>query len=105
MAKKSMKKSSRMPKLRCSGRIYRIPLSPFQQIEKCVIKCWMKTLFFWRCGSCDYETQMVYSCLYQDKIRKFMIYVQPKDEDPAVLKANFRIRFEIKNALLQILKN
>ncbi len=37
-------------------------------------------------GSCDYETQMVYSCLYQDKIRKFMIYVQPKDEDPAVLK-------------------
>ena len=45
-----------------------------------------ETLFFWRCGSCDYETQMVYSCLYQDKIRKFMIYVQPKDEDPAVLK-------------------
>ena len=39
-----------------------------------------ETLFFWRCGSCDYETQMVYSCLYQDKIRKFMIYVQPKDE-------------------------
>ena len=45
-----------------------------------------ETLFFWRCGSCDYETEMVYSCLYQDKIRKFMIYVQPKDEDPAVLK-------------------
>lgn len=45
-----------------------------------------ESLFFWRCGSCDYETQMVYSCLYQDKIRKFMIFVQPKDEDPAVLQ-------------------
>lgn len=45
-----------------------------------------ESLFFWRCGSCDYETQMVYSCLYQDKVRKFMIYVQPVDEDPAVLK-------------------
>ena len=45
-----------------------------------------ESLFLWRCGACNYETQMVYSCLYQDKIRKFIIYVQPKDEDPAVLE-------------------
>ena len=85
MAKKH-EKSSRMPKLRCSGRIYRIPSITIPTDREMRDKVLDETLFFWRCGSCDYETQMVYSCLYQDKIRKFMIYVQPKDEDPAVLK-------------------
>lgn len=43
-------------------------------------------LFLWKCKSCGYEVHMMYSCLYQDEVRKFMIYVQPEDEDPSVLK-------------------
>lgn len=45
-----------------------------------------ENLFLRRCGACGYEVHMVYSCLYQDKIRKFMIYVQPEEEDQAILE-------------------
>lgn len=44
-----------------------------------------ETLFLWKCSTCDYETQMLYSCLYQDPIHKFMLYLHPKDEEPDVL--------------------
>ncbi len=45
-----------------------------------------ENLFLRRCEACGYEVHMVYSCLYQDTIRKFMIYVRPQDEDQTILE-------------------
>ncbi|QEY35351.1 CpXC protein [Caproiciproducens galactitolivorans] len=36
-----------------------------------------ETLFDWKCPECGYEAQLVYPCLYHDKIRNFMVYVVP----------------------------
>lgn len=38
-----------------------------------------ETLFLWQCSACGYEVSLSYPCLYQDAIRKFLLYVQPED--------------------------
>lgn len=40
-----------------------------------------ETLYDWKCPDCSYEAQLVYPCLYHDKIKNFMIYVVPNGCD------------------------
>ncbi len=40
-----------------------------------------ETLFDWECPECGYKAQLVYPCLYHDKIKNFMIYVVPNGCD------------------------
>ena len=42
------------------------------------------TLFCWQCPACGYEAQMVYPCLYHDRERQFMVYLEPNGDDTAV---------------------
>ena len=43
-----------------------------------------ETLFDWECPDCGYQAQLVYPCLYHDKIKNFMIYVVPNGCDCAL---------------------
>ena len=43
-----------------------------------------ETLFDWECPDCGYQAQLVYPCLYHDKVKNFMIYVVPNGCDCAL---------------------
>ena len=82
------------------------PLLPFQQIGICVTKCWMKLILLEMWFLRLQKHKWCIPAFTKIKLRKFMIYVQPKDEDPAILKQISVSGLEdIKNALLQILKS
>lgn len=50
-----------------------------------------ESLFYWTCPECGYEMQLIYPCLYHDKDRGFVVFLEPNPKEPSLHKREVEV--------------